>query len=69
MNGEVNSPWNDPHPIYGSSYLSRQNKLHLDDGDVWGYFVTPVIPAPAGTSSGELCDFDALGTCIAVLVE
>jgi hypothetical protein len=66
---QTGSPWNDPHPIHGSSYLTKQNKQHLDDGDVWGYFVTPVIPAPAGTSSEELCAFDELGTCIAVLVE
>jgi Flp pilus assembly protein TadG len=58
---------NDPHPIYGTAY--QQNKPHLDDGDVWGYFITPVIPAPAGSASDELCAFDELGTCIAVLVE
>ena len=68
-NGETGSPWNDPHPIYGSAYLQHPNKWKLDDGDVWGYFVTPVIPAPAGSASDELCAFDALGTCIAVLVE
>lgn len=66
---EVDSPWNDPHPIYGSAYLSQNNKLHLDNGDVWGYFVTPVIPAPAGSASDELCAFDGLGTCLAVLVQ
>lgn len=58
---------NDPHPIYGTAY--QQNKPHLDDGDLWGYFVTPVIPAPAGSASDELCAFDELRTCIAVLVE
>lgn len=58
---------NDPHPIYGTAY--KQNKPHLDDGDLWGYFITPVIPAPAGSASDDLCAFDALGTCIAVLVE
>jgi len=67
--GETGSPWNDPHPIYGSAYLQKPNKQHLDDGDVWGYFITPVIPAPAGSASDELCAFDELGTCIAVLVE
>ena len=60
-------PDNDPHPIYGTAY--QQNKPQLDDGDLWGYFVTPVIPSPAGSASDELCAFDALGTCIAVLVE
>jgi Flp pilus assembly protein TadG len=58
---------NDPHPLYGTAY--QQNKPHLDDGDVWGYFVTAVTPAPAGSASEELCAFDELGTCIAVLVE
>ncbi|HXG75779.1 MAG TPA: pilus assembly protein TadG-related protein [Gaiellaceae bacterium] len=58
---------NDPHPLYGTAY--QQNKPHLDDGDVWGYFVTPVVPASAGNASDELCAFDELGTCIAVLVE
>ena len=67
--GEAGPPWNDPHPIYGSSYLSKPNKQHIDDGDVWGYFVTPVIPAPAGSANDELCAFDGLGTCIAVVVE
>ena len=58
---------NDPHPIYGTAY--QLNKPHLDDGDLWGYFVTPVIPAPAGSASDELCAFDELRICIAVLVE
>jgi hypothetical protein len=58
---------NDPHPIYGTAY--QLNKPQLDDGDLWGYFVTPVIPAPAGSASDELCAFDELRICIAVLVE
>ncbi len=58
-------PENDPHPLYGSAY--QTTKPHLDDGDLWGYFVTPVVPA--ARSSDELCAFDELRTCIAVLVE
>lgn len=67
--GETGAPYNDPHPVYGSAYLAQPNKWKLDDGDVWGYFVTPVIPAPAANASDELCAFDELGTCVAVLVE
>ncbi|HET9460642.1 MAG TPA: TadE/TadG family type IV pilus assembly protein [Gaiellaceae bacterium] len=55
---------NDPHPWYGSTY--RQS---LDNGDVWGHFVNIVKVSSAGLSSDELCNFDALGNCIAVLVE
>ena len=52
---------NDPHPIFGTTY-----KPQLDDGDVWGYFVTPVKP---GHASNDLCAFDELGSCVPVLVE
>jgi len=55
---------NDPHPRYGTGY--RQNK---DDGDIWGYLITPVAPPSSGSPSDELCNFDELETCIAVLVE
>lgn len=37
--------------------------------DVWGHFITYVIPDPNATATEELCAFDELGTCIAVLVE
>jgi Flp pilus assembly protein TadG len=37
-------------------------------GAVWGYFITQVFPNIAPPSD-ELCAFDELGTCIAVLVE
>jgi hypothetical protein len=71
--GDLGPPWdptwNDPHPIYGSEYLKTPSDWDLDDGDIWGYFVTPVIPAPAGSASDELCAFDELRTCIAPLVE
>jgi hypothetical protein len=56
---------NDPHPIYGTAY--QATKPQLDDGDLWGYFVTAV--RWQGSASDELCVFDELGTCTAVLVE
>jgi hypothetical protein len=55
---------NAPHPWYGDTY--RQS---LDDGDVWGHFVNIVVFSAAGKSSEELCNFDEIGNCIAVLVE
>ena len=54
-------PDNDPHPLG-----LGPNK---DDGDVWGHFVNIVIFSAMGLSSDELCNFDEVGTCIAVLVE
>jgi Flp pilus assembly protein TadG len=53
--------YNDPHPLGLPS-----NK---DNGDVWGHFVNIVIPSSSGEPSEELCNFDVLGNCIAVLVE
>jgi hypothetical protein len=52
---------NDPHPL-----LLNDQK---DNGDVWGHFVNIVIPGSSGEPSEELCNFDAVGNCIAVLVE
>jgi hypothetical protein len=43
---------------------SSQNK-----GNVWGYFVTTVLPVPGGIVSEERCEFGELGTCAARLVE
>jgi hypothetical protein len=37
--------------------------------DVWGHFVTYVIPNPNAGASEDLCDFSELGTCVARLVE
>jgi hypothetical protein len=51
---------NDPHPL-GLSPLK-------DNGDVWGHFVNFVVPSEADPSDA-LCNFDEIGTCIAVLVE
>ena len=55
---------NDPHPWYGDAY--RQS---LDNGDVWGHFVNLVVFSSTGRGSDELCNFDGIGNCIAVLVE
>jgi hypothetical protein len=52
---------NDPHPL-GLNATK-------DNGDVWGHFVNIVVPNPHGTPSEQLCNFDEVGTCIAVLVE
>jgi hypothetical protein len=52
---------NDPHPLG----LTDQK----DNGDVWGHFVNIVVPNPNGTASDQLCNYNELGTCIAVLVE
>jgi hypothetical protein len=57
-------PDNDPHPWYGTNY--RQS---LDNGDVWGHFVNIVIFSSSGLPNDPLCNFDEVGTCIAVLVE
>ena len=55
---------NDPHPLFGTGY--RKSK---DNGDVWGHFVNIVIFSSSGTPNDPLCNFDEVGTCIAVLVE
>ncbi len=55
---------NDPHPWYGSTY-----RKSLDNGDVWGHFVNIVVFSAAGRANDQLCNFDELGNCIAVLVE
>ena len=54
-------PDNDPHPLG----FGRKK----DDGDVWGHFVNNVIFSAMGRENDELCNFDEVGTCIAVLVE
>ena len=55
---------NEPHPWYGTNY-----RRTLDNGDVWGHFINIVVFSSSGTSNDELCNFDEVGTCIAVLVE
>ena len=54
-------PDNDPHPL-GFGHKK-------DNGDVWGHFVNIVIFSAMGRANDELCNFDEVGTCIAVLVE
>ena len=55
---------NDPHPLFGTGY-----KKSKDNGDVWGHFVNIVVFSSSGLPNDPLCNFDELGTCIAVLVE
>ncbi len=55
---------NDPHPLLKPGY--KQSK---DNGDVWGHFINIVHFSAAGLANDELCNFDEVGTCIAVLVE
>jgi hypothetical protein len=42
---------------------------NVNKGNVWGYFVTTVLPVPGSILSEERCKFDELGTCAARLVE
>ena len=55
---------NDPHPIFGTGY-----KRSKDNGDVWGHFINVIEFSSAGLADDQLCNFDELGNCIAVLVE
>jgi hypothetical protein len=55
---------NDPHPWYGDKY-----RKSLDNGDVWGHFINLVVFSSSGKADDELCNFDEIGNCIAVLVE
>jgi hypothetical protein len=52
----------DPDTVDGCDPAHKDNQ-----GNVWGYFVTNVIEAPAGSESQELCEFDELGICLGVL--
>jgi Flp pilus assembly protein TadG len=54
-------PDNDPHPLG----LGPKK----DNGDVWGHFINIVAFSAAGLANDQLCNFDELGNCIAVLVE
>jgi len=52
---------NDPHPLgFGPK---------KDNGDVWGHFVNIVKFSSEGKANTDLCNFDEVGNCIAVLVE
>ena len=55
---------NEPHPWYAPGY-----RKSLDNGDVWGHFINVVVFSAGGTPDDNLCNFDEVGTCIAVLVE
>jgi Putative Flp pilus-assembly TadE/G-like len=55
---------NEPHPWYPAGY-----RKSLDNGDVWGHFINVVVFSSSGQADDELCNFDEVGTCIAVLVE
>jgi hypothetical protein len=55
---------NEPHPWYPAGY-----RKSLDNGDVWGHFINVVLFSASGTPDDELCNFDQVGTCIAVLVK
>ncbi len=57
----------DLHPVYGDTY-STPKKQKLDDGDVWGYFVTRVQYG-SGAIGHEDCDFTgAPEDCVLALV-
>ena len=55
---------NEPHPWYPAGY-----RKSLDNGDVWGHFINVVVFSAGGAPDDNLCNFDDVGTCIAVLVE
>ena len=58
-------PGEDPHPLYGATY-----KQHLDDGDVWGYFLTQVQYGSSGSAGAPHCSFTATPqNCVLTLVE
>lgn len=71
--GTQGCPDNDPPPTPPFCPKNSQNPCDADDnevqGAVWGYFITDVKPPSGGTPAPQLCAFDELGTCIAVLVE
>ncbi|MBA2642137.1 MAG: hypothetical protein H0U82_04320 [Actinobacteria bacterium] len=56
-------PDNEPHPWYAPNY-----RKSLDNGDVWGHFIN-ITFSSSGQGNDELCNYDEVGTCIAVLVE
>ena len=55
---------NEAHPWYAPGY-----RKSLDNGDVWGHFINVVVFSASGAPDDNLCNFDEIGTCVAVLVE
>jgi hypothetical protein len=70
---------NDIYPIrrFAGFYLTAADGLNCPGDDpatpgaknIWGHFLSYVVPNPNGTPSDELCSFVDADTCIAVLVE
>lgn len=70
---------NDIYPVrrFAGFYITAADGLNCPGDDppvpgaknVWGHFVTYVVPNPNATPSDELCAFTEAGTCIAILVE
>jgi hypothetical protein len=56
--------WPNSDGSAGCDPASNANK-----GNVWGYFVTAVLPVPGSIVSEERCEFGELGSCAARLVE
>lgn len=64
---------------FGGFYLTGGDGLNCPGDDppppgtrqasAWGHFLTYVTPSPDAEPDEELCEFDEVGTCIAVLVE
>ena len=72
----VGCPDNDLPPPPGCPTWPNNNgsngcdpAANVNKGNVWGYFVTVVLPVPGSILSEERCKFDELGTCAARLVE
>ena len=77
-------PENDPPPAPGVPWRHHRSRSwflwtraiptaippsNRNKGNVWGYFVTTVLPVPGGIVSHERCEFGELGTRAARLVE
>lgn len=70
---------NDIYPIrrFAGFYLTAADGLGCPGDDpavpgaknVWGHFMSYVVPNPNATPTDELCAFTDAGTCIAILVE
>jgi hypothetical protein len=55
---------NEPHPGYSAGY-----RRSLDNGDIWGHFITGTAFSASGGGSDDLCNFDDVGTGIIGPVE